>query len=70
MAHREPTMAEWAAEEARLFRIRGERVQAQEAAAKEEEKARAERVRQTPRRPERRARHLRYRRPPTDRAGG
>jgi hypothetical protein len=44
VAYREPTSAEWAAEEARLLRIRGERVQTQEAAAKEEAKQRAEMI--------------------------
>jgi hypothetical protein len=44
MAHREPTIAELAAEEQRLLRIRGERVQAEEAAAREEAKQRAEMI--------------------------
>jgi hypothetical protein len=44
MAYSEPTMAEWSAEEARLLRIRGERVQAKEAAAKAETKQRAEMI--------------------------
>jgi hypothetical protein len=43
-AGREPTRAEWAAEEQRLMRIRGERVQAEEAAAGEEAKQRAEMI--------------------------
>ena len=43
-AGREPTLAEWAAEEQRLMRIRGERVQAEEAAAGEEAKQRAEMI--------------------------
>ena len=44
VAYREPTMAEWAAEEARLLRIRGERALAQEAAAKAEAQQRAEMI--------------------------
>jgi hypothetical protein len=44
MAYSEPTMAEWSAEEARLLRIRGERVQAKEAAAKAGTKQRAEMI--------------------------
>jgi hypothetical protein len=44
VAYREPTSAEWNAEEARLLKIRGERVQAQEAAAGEEAKQRAEMI--------------------------
>ncbi|MGC1889035.1 MAG: hypothetical protein WA709_23585 [Stellaceae bacterium] len=42
VAYREPTSTEWAAEEARLLRIRGERVLAQEAAAKAEDQQRGE----------------------------
>jgi hypothetical protein len=41
-AGREPTLAEWAAEEQRLLRLRGERVIAADAAAREEAKQRAE----------------------------
>jgi hypothetical protein len=44
MAYREPTLAELAAEEQRLLRIRGERIRAEEAAAKEEAQQRAERI--------------------------
>jgi hypothetical protein len=41
MPGREPTMSEWAAEEQRLLRLRGERVIAADAAAREEAKQRA-----------------------------
>jgi hypothetical protein len=44
MPDREPTMAEWVAEEQRLLRIRRERVQAEEAAANEAAKQRAEMI--------------------------
>lgn len=44
MPGREPTLAEWAAEEQRLLRIRGERVQAEEAAANVAAKQRAEMI--------------------------